>query len=67
MFMVSEPQAARIRAEFEQGGSAAAARELRRMFPGLPDNAETMESARTIAGWTPRAPPVWPEVGRKRD
>ena len=53
MFSVSEVEAAAIRAAFEQGGEFAAAVELRRLFPGVTDNAEARECARTIAGWRP--------------
>lgn len=53
MFSVSEAEAAAIRAAFDQGGEFAAAVELRRLFPGVTDNAEARECARTIAGWKP--------------
>jgi hypothetical protein len=53
MFVVSEADAAAIRAAFERGGEYAAAVELRRLFPGVTDNAQARECARTIAGWTP--------------
>lgn len=65
MFMVSEPEAAAIRAAFERGGEFSAAVELRRLFPGLADNAETRASARTIAGWKPLALPARPKVRRR--
>ena len=51
MFVVSEADAAAIRAVFEQRGEFAAAVELRRLFPGVTDNAQAQECARTIAGW----------------
>ena len=51
MFVVSETEAAAIRAAFEQRGEFAAAVELRRRFPGITDNAQARECARTIAGW----------------
>ena len=58
MFVVSEEEAAAIRAAFEQGGEFAAAVELRRLFPGITDNSRARECARTIAGWKPlRLPP----------
>jgi hypothetical protein len=67
MFVVSEADAAAIRAAFEQGGAFAAAVELRRLFPGITDNLQAPgECARIIAGWKPirrvqrgrgRAPP----------
>jgi hypothetical protein len=53
MFVVSEAEAAAIRAVFEQRGEFAAAVELRRRFPGITDNAQARECARTIAGWQP--------------
>jgi hypothetical protein len=53
MFVVSDADAAAIRAIFHQRGELSAAVELRRLFPGL--NAETArDCARTIAGWEPR-------------
>jgi hypothetical protein len=45
MFAVTEAEAAAIRAAFEQGGEFAAAVELRRLFPGVTDNAEARECA----------------------
>jgi hypothetical protein len=54
MFVVTEAEAAAIRAIFEQRGEFAAAVELRRRFPGIGDNALARECARTIAGWKPR-------------
>ena len=56
MFVVSEAEAAAIRAVFEQRGEFAAAVELRRLFPGITDNAQARECARTIAGWQPLRP-----------
>jgi hypothetical protein len=53
MFVVTEADAAAIRAAFEQCGELAAAVELRRLFPGVTDNAQARECARTIAGWKP--------------
>ena len=53
MFVVSETQATAIRAAFDQAGEFAAALELRRLFPGITDNAEARDCARTIAGWRP--------------
>jgi len=40
MFTVTEAEAAAIRTAFDQGGEFAAAVELRRLFPGVTDNAE---------------------------
>jgi hypothetical protein len=53
MFVVSEAEAAAIRAVYEQRGELSAAIELRRLFPGITDNAQARECARTIAGWQP--------------
>jgi hypothetical protein len=53
MFVVSEAEAAVIRAAFEQRGEFAAAVELRRLFPGVADTAAARECARTIAAWEP--------------
>jgi hypothetical protein len=56
MFVVSELDAAAIRAAFDQGGELSAAVELRRLFPGLANNENTRLCARTIAGWQPLPP-----------
>jgi hypothetical protein len=53
MFVVSEAEAAAIRAVFDQQGELSAAVELRRLFPAITDNAQARECARTIAGWEP--------------
>ena len=53
MFVVTEADAAAIRAVYEQCGEFAAAIELRRLFPGITDNAQARECVRTIAGWKP--------------
>jgi hypothetical protein len=53
MFAVTEAEAAAIRTAFEQYGEFAAAVELRRLCPGVTDNAEARECARTIAAWKP--------------
>jgi hypothetical protein len=68
MFVVSEAEAAAIRAAFDQGGELSAAVELRRLFPGVTDTAQARECARVIAGWKPLAPrpPRLPR-GRHRD
>jgi hypothetical protein len=56
MFLVSEEDAAAIRAAYEQGGELSAAVELRRLFPGIADNENARRCARTIANWTPSPP-----------
>ena len=53
MFVVTEPDAAAIRAVYQQRGEFSAAVELRRRFPGITDNAQAVECARIIAGWQP--------------
>jgi hypothetical protein len=45
MFVVTEADAAAIRAAYDQGGELSAVVELRRLFPGLANN----ENARTCA------------------
>ena len=60
MFVVTEGEAAAIRAVFEQAGEFSAAIELRRLFPGITDNAKARLHARTIAGWLPQSAPVRP-------
>jgi hypothetical protein len=62
MFVVTEEEAAAIRAAFDQGGELAAAVELRRIFPAITDNTHARECARTIAGWKPLALPPRPPV-----
>jgi hypothetical protein len=62
MFAVSEADAAAIRAAFDRGGEFSAAVELRRLFPGVTDNAQARECARAIAAWEPL--PVKPRLVR---
>jgi hypothetical protein len=65
MFTVTEAEAAAIRTAYEQDGELSAAIELRRLFPGITDNAKARECARTIAGWTP-LPASVSKVRRRR-
>jgi hypothetical protein len=58
MFVVTEAETATIRAAFEQQGEFAAAVELRRLCPGVTDNGQARECARTIAGWKPLPVPL---------
>jgi hypothetical protein len=44
MFVVSEVEAAAIRTAYEQRGEFSAAMELRRLFPGVTDNAHARVS-----------------------
>jgi hypothetical protein len=53
MFVVSEEQAAAIRAIFRQRGEFSAAVELRRLFPGITNTGQAREYARMIASWEP--------------
>jgi hypothetical protein len=53
MFVVTEEDAAAIRAVYQQRGEFAAAVELRQRFPGITDNVQARQCARTIAGWKP--------------
>lgn len=66
MFVVSEAEAAAIRAIFEENGELAAAIELRRLFPGITDNVQARACARTIAGWPPLRPVKLPKPPRLR-
>ena len=53
MFVLTDAQAAAIRTTYQQRGEFSAAVELRRLFPGITDNAQARECVRTIAGWRP--------------
>jgi hypothetical protein len=55
--LVAEAEAAAIRAAYDQGGEFTAAVELRRLFPGIVDNAKARECVRIIAAWAPIAVP----------
>jgi hypothetical protein len=52
MFVVTEAQAAMIRATYEQRGEFSAAVELRQLFPGI-DNVQARLCVRTIVSWRP--------------
>ena len=67
MFVVTEAEAAAIRAAFEQRGEFSAAVELRRLFPAITDTAQARACARTIAGWKPPARPGAAGRPRRRD
>lgn len=64
MFVVSEANAAAIRAIYEQDGELSAAIELRRLFPGIANNEKARACVRSIADWTPLPMPV-PKVTRR--
>jgi hypothetical protein len=53
MFVVSEAEAALVRDVFEREGEFSAAIALRRLFPGITDNAKAAACVRSIAGWQP--------------
>ena len=53
MFIVTESDAAAIRAAFHEEGELSAVIELRQRFPGITDHAQARACARTIAGWQP--------------
>ena len=65
MFVVTEAEAAAIRAAFKQRGELSAAVELRRLYPAITDTAQACASVRTIAGWKPL--PVPGRSGKRRD
>ena len=58
MFVVSEEEAAAIRAAFDRDGEFAAASVVRRLFPAIADNEHARWCARTIAGWKPLSLPL---------
>jgi hypothetical protein len=60
MFVVTEAEAAAIRAVYEQSGEFSAAVELRRLFPAVTDTAQARACARTIADWKPLPCPLRP-------
>jgi hypothetical protein len=60
MFLVTEADAAAIRAVLDQAGELSAAIEVRRLFPGITDNAKARTHARAIAGWKPWPVPAFP-------
>jgi hypothetical protein len=62
----ADPLAAAIRVVYQQRGELSAATELRRRFPGISDNVQARECARTIAGWKPLRLPKPPRVRRVR-
>jgi len=62
MFIVTEAEAEAIRTAFNHRGELSAAIELRRLFPGITDNAKARECARTIAGWRPAPPAPLPRA-----
>jgi hypothetical protein len=65
MFIVTEADAAAIRAIYDQAGELSAAIELRRRFPAFTDNAKAREWVRTIAGWKPLPMPPKRQARRR--
>jgi hypothetical protein len=57
-FVVSEAEAAAIRAIFEQGGDLSAAVELHRLFPASPTLRRRETAPGPIAAWQPRSVPL---------
>jgi hypothetical protein len=68
MFMVSDAEAAAIRAAHERAGDTGATAELLRLFPGVADYRRAREFARAIAAWQPLppAPAKLPRLKRER-
>jgi hypothetical protein len=67
MFVVSEADAAAIRAVFEKDGELPAAIELRRRFPGITNNEQARAQVRTILSWRSLPPGTAPDpVTRRR-
>jgi hypothetical protein len=67
MLVVTEAEAAAIRAAFEQRGELSAAVELSRLFPAITDTAQARACARTIAGLITHPCPLRPAPrGRPR-
>jgi hypothetical protein len=67
MFVVTEADAAAIRAVYDRDGELSAAIELRRRFPGFTDNDKAREWVRTIAGWKPLSVPPRRTTRRRPD
>ena len=65
MFVVTEADAAAIRAVYQQRGEFSAAIELRRRFPGITDTEQARDCARTIAGWKPSVALPLPDPSRR--
>ena len=53
MLVVTDAEAAAIRAVLHERGELSAAVELRRLFPGVTDAEQARECVRAIAGWKP--------------
>jgi hypothetical protein len=53
MFSITDSEAAAIRTAFDRDGELSAAVELRRLFPGVTDNAKAWSLVRITAGCRP--------------
>ena len=58
--MITEEDAAAIRAAFDQDGELSAAIELRRRFPGITDNDHARACVWSIVGWSALPAPSRP-------
>jgi integration host factor subunit beta len=56
MFVVTEAEAAALRAVYEERGELSAAIELRRRFLGITDNVQARACVRSIVDWQPPQP-----------
>ncbi len=65
MFIVTEADAAAIRAAFHEKGELSAIIELRQRFPGITDHENARACAQIIAGWQP-LPAAPPRPGKRR-
>jgi RecB family exonuclease len=66
MFVVTEADAAAIRANFDEQGELSAAIELRRRFPGIADDSEALARVRTIGDRKKSPLPVMPRRNTER-
>ena len=62
MFVVTEADAAAIRAVFHEEGELSAIIELRQRFRGITDHAQARAGVRIIAGWQPPPAALCPVV-----
>ena len=66
MFAVDDATAEAIRRLLAESGELAAAVEVRRLFPGIPDLAKARDCAWIIGGWKPLPPPTATREARPR-
>ncbi len=67
MFSVTDAETATIRDAYYQAGELSAAVELRRLFPGITDNARARECVRIIVDWRPSPLGSSPVSGQSHD